>query len=32
MAHHFPAMTLIEVKGLYDDGAQLEIEAVAILP
>jgi len=31
MAHHFPAMTLVEVKALYDDGAKVEIEAVAML-
>ena len=30
---HFPAMTLLEVKGLYDDdqGCLLEIEAVAVV-
>ncbi len=30
---HYPAMTLLEVKGLYDEdqGALLEIEGVAIL-
>lgn len=32
MGRHFPPMTLAEVKGLYDDGAKVEIEAVAILP
>jgi enamine deaminase RidA (YjgF/YER057c/UK114 family) len=28
---HFPAMALIEVKGLLDDRAQVEIEATAVL-
>jgi enamine deaminase RidA (YjgF/YER057c/UK114 family) len=28
---HFPAMTLVEVKGLYDDGCQIEIEGVAVI-
>jgi len=30
---HYPAMTLLEVKGLYDDdqGCLLEIEAVAVV-
>lgn len=30
---HYPAMTLLEVKGLYDEGmgAMLEIEAIAAL-
>ena len=32
MGRHFPAMTLAEVKGLYEDGVKVEIEAVAILP
>jgi enamine deaminase RidA (YjgF/YER057c/UK114 family) len=26
---HFPAMTLVEVKGLYDDDCAIEIEGVA---
>jgi enamine deaminase RidA (YjgF/YER057c/UK114 family) len=29
---HFPASTLMEVKGLYDPEALVEIEAVAIRP
>ncbi len=29
---HFPAMTLIVVAGLLEEGARLEIEATAILP
>ena len=28
---HFPAMTLVEVKGLYDDDCAIEIEGVAIV-
>ncbi len=31
MGKHFPAMVLVEVKGLLDDKAKLEIEAVAVL-
>jgi enamine deaminase RidA (YjgF/YER057c/UK114 family) len=32
-AKHFPAMTLVEVKGLYDDdqGCVIEIEGVAVV-
>ncbi len=29
---HFPAMTLVEVRGLLEDRAVVEIEATAILP
>jgi enamine deaminase RidA (YjgF/YER057c/UK114 family) len=32
LGRHFPAMTLAEVKGLFDDEAKVEIEAVAMLP
>ena len=32
MQRHYPAMTLIEVKGLLEQGALIEIEAVAMLP
>jgi enamine deaminase RidA (YjgF/YER057c/UK114 family) len=28
---HFPAMTLVEVKGLYNDGALIEIDGVVAL-
>jgi enamine deaminase RidA (YjgF/YER057c/UK114 family) len=31
MGKHFPAMVLVEVKGLLDDQAKVEIEAVAVL-
>jgi enamine deaminase RidA (YjgF/YER057c/UK114 family) len=31
MEKHFPAMVLVEVKGLLDDKAKVEIEAVAVL-
>ncbi len=28
---HYPAMTLIEVKSLFDDAAMVEIEGIAVL-
>ena len=31
MGKHFPAMTLVEVKSLYEDGAMVEIEGLAVL-
>ena len=31
MGRHFPAMALIVVKGLLEDDAKVEIEAVAVL-
>ena len=31
MGKHFPAMALLEVKGLLEEGARIEIEATAIL-
>ena len=31
MGRHFPAMVLVEVKSLLEDGAKLEIEATAVL-
>lgn len=31
MGKHFPAMVLVEVKGLLDSKARVEIEAVAVL-
>ena len=30
MGKHFPAMVLVEVKGLLDDNAKVEIEGVAV--
>ena len=32
VGRHFPAMSVVEVKGLYEDSARLEIEATAVLP
>lgn len=31
MGRHFPAMTCVEVRDLFDEGALVEIEAVALL-
>lgn len=31
MGRHYPAMALLEVRSLYEEGAKVEIEAVAIL-
>ena len=31
MGKHFPAMVLVEVKALLEDGAKVEIEATALL-
>jgi enamine deaminase RidA (YjgF/YER057c/UK114 family) len=31
MGHHYPTMSLVEVKGLIEDGACIEIEATAAL-
>jgi enamine deaminase RidA (YjgF/YER057c/UK114 family) len=31
MGKHFPAMVLVEVKGLLDNAANVEIEAIAVL-
>ena len=31
MGKHFPAMVLVEVQGLLEDDAQIEIEATAVL-
>ena len=32
MGKHFPAMVLVEVAGLLDDQAQVEIEGMALIP
>ncbi len=29
---HYPAMTLVQVAGLLEEGARVEIEATAVLP
>ena len=31
MGKHFPAMVLVEVKGLLEDSAKIEIEGIAVL-
>ena len=31
MGKHFPAMVLMEVKSLLEDGAKIEIEGIAVL-
>jgi enamine deaminase RidA (YjgF/YER057c/UK114 family) len=31
MGRHFPTMTLVEVRGLVEDAAKVEIEATAVL-
>ncbi len=32
MGRHFPAMALVEVKGLVERDARLEVEATAVIP
>jgi len=32
MGRHFPSMSVVEVSGLVEDGALVEIEATAVLP
>ena len=32
IGRHFPAMTLVVVKDLLEDGAKVEIEATAVIP
>ena len=32
MGKHFPAMVLVQVAGLLEDGAKVEIEGMAVLP
>lgn len=32
LGKHFPAMSLVEIAGLVEDGAKVEIEATAVIP
>lgn len=32
MGNHYPAMTAVEVSGLLEDAARVEIEAMAVIP
>jgi enamine deaminase RidA (YjgF/YER057c/UK114 family) len=32
MGRRYPALTLVEVRGLYDEGALVELQALAVLP
>lgn len=32
MGRHYPAIALVEVRGLVDEGARVEIEATAVIP
>ncbi len=32
MGRHYPAMSVVEVSGLIEDGAKVEIEATALVP
>lgn len=32
MGYHFPAMALVQVAGLVEDGAKVEIETTAVIP
>lgn len=32
MGKHFPAMVLVQVAGLVDDAAKVEIEGIAVIP
>src|SRR5690606_26920359 len=32
MGRHYPAMTLVEVSALVDEGARVEIEATSVIP
>ncbi len=32
IGRHFPAMTLVVVNDLLEDGAKVEIEATAVIP
>jgi len=32
MGRHYPAMTVVQVSGLVENAARLEIEAIAVIP
>lgn len=32
LGNHYPAMTAVQVAGLVEDGARVEIEATAVIP
>ena len=32
LGKHFPAMTMVQVAGLVEDQAKVEIEATAVIP
>ena len=32
MGNHYPAMTLVQVQDLLEEGAKIEIEATAVIP
>lgn len=32
LGRHYPAMALVEVAGLLEEGAKVEVEAMAVLP
>ncbi len=32
MGQHYPAMTLVEVRGLLEARAKIEIEGLAVIP
>lgn len=32
VGRHYPVMSVVEIKGLIEDGAKLEIEATAVVP
>ncbi len=32
MGKNYPAMVVVEVKGLVEDGARVEIETIAVIP
>lgn len=32
LGRHYPAMTAVEVRGLIEEGARVEIEATAVIP